>query len=179
MEKEPKVFTIDAMSLDDIEAATHMRLESWLDTYVNNDFGVTHEWIEARNQEQLSSERMERRRERFDNPKTAAWVAKDSHGEVIGVTSPYVDENGTQHVGSLYVDKEYHGSGIAGQLMQRAIEWFDASQPIEVGVVAYIERAKAFYRKWGFMEIPNSEVLFADKIPEVKMIRKGDTQDEV
>lgn len=56
--------------------------------------------------------------------------------------------------------------------MEKVIDWFDESKPIELGVAAYNERAKAFYRKWGFEEIVGSEQLFDGKIPEVKMIRK-------
>lgn len=55
--------------------------------------------------------------------------------------------------------------------MEKVIDWFDDSKPIELWVVAYNERAKAFYRKWGFEEVAGSEQLFDGKIPEVKMIR--------
>ena len=61
---------------------------------------------------------------------------------------------------SLYVDKNWHGTGMASELMQRVVDWFDDTKPIELGVVAYNERAKAFYKKWGFEEIPNTETLF-------------------
>lgn len=56
--------------------------------------------------------------------------------------------------------------------MQKIIDWFDDSKPIVLGVVAYNERAKAFYAKWGFVEIPDSEVMFDGKIPEIMMTRK-------
>ena len=60
--------------------------------------------------------------------------------------------------------------------MQKIIEWSDPTKPIELGVVTYNARARAFYKKWGFEEIPGSETLFDNKIPEIKMIRKGDQQ---
>ncbi|MNQ66715.1 hypothetical protein D3C85_812140 [compost metagenome] len=56
--------------------------------------------------------------------------------------------------------------------MQKIIDWLDESKPIVLGVVAYNERAKAFYRKWGFVEIPGSEALFDNKIPEIMMSRE-------
>jgi GNAT superfamily N-acetyltransferase len=89
------------------------------------------------------------------------------------MTTPYYDNHGIQHVGSLYVDKNWHGKGVGAALMQKVIEWFDPTKPIELGVAVYNERAKAFYRKWGFEEIPGSESLFADKIPEIRMVRKA------
>ncbi len=181
MEKEAvPQFTIEDMSLADIEEATAMRLESWLDTYVSDEHGVTREWIEERNQVQLSDEKVASRRDRFLDGKKkgtfAAWIARDENGSIIGSTTPFVDKDGIQHVGSLYVDKNWHGKGIASQLMQKVIGWFDPAKPIELGVVSYNERAKAFYRKWGFEEIPGSETLFDGHIPEVMMIRKGDKQ---
>lgn len=77
-------------------------------------------------------------------------------------------------MGSLYVSKEFHGSGVSHELMQKVVDWFDDNKPIELGVALYNERAKTFYRKWGFEEVPDSESLFDGMIPEVKMIRKGD-----
>lgn len=183
MEKEPNLrYTIEEMQPNDIEAATLMRLQSWLDTYVNEDAGVTREWVEERNKQQLSEGKIKSRLERFTKGKAegtfAAWVVKDADGTIIGSTTSFVSEDGTQRLGSLYVDKGWYGSGVANELMQRVIDWFDSSKPIELGVATYNERAKAFYRKWGFVEVPGSETLFADKIPEVSMVRKG-TYDEV
>ncbi len=179
MEREQvSQFTIEVMRLEDIEEATAVRLQSWLDTYVNDEAGVTREWIEARNHFQKSPEKQASRRERFSrgaaNGTFCAWVACDEQGAIIGSTAPFVDEEGIQHVGSLYIDKSWHGRGVGKALMQEVMDWFDLTEPIELGVVTYNERAKAFYRKWGFVEIPGSETLFDDKMPEIKMIRKGD-----
>ena len=168
-------FTIAKLTADTIDEGNRMRLESWLDTYVNDELGVTREWIEARNKDQMSDEIRARRLERLGNPNCEGWVAIDQAGNVIGMTTPYIDDEGRQHVGSLYVDKVWHGKGVGGRLMQKVVDWFDPKKPIELGVVAYNERAKAFYRKWGFKEVPGSETLFDNKIPEIRMIRKGDT----
>lgn len=169
-------FTIEDMTADTVEQATKMRLESWLETYMNDEAGVTREWIEARNRLQLSPEKVAERKKRLENPNGARWVAKDTNGNVIGAATPYVDDAGVQHVGSLYVHKNWHGKGVGGALMQKIIEWSDPAKPIELGVVTYNARARAFYKKWGFEEIPGSETLFDNKIPEIKMIRKGDQQ---
>lgn len=48
-----------------------------------------------------------------------------------------------------------------------------SQKPIDLEVVTYNGRAKAFYRKYNFDEIPGTEVLFAEKIPVITMIRKG------
>ncbi|MGV9001808.1 MAG: GNAT family N-acetyltransferase [Candidatus Saccharimonadaceae bacterium] len=166
-------YTIELITPENIDEASRVRLNSWADTYVNDELGITRQWIEDRNSIQMSDEYRKRRLERLQNPKSAGWVAKDKNGVVVGVTTPHIDDEGVQHVGSLYVDKNWHGKGVGGALMQKVIDWFDNSKPIVLGVVTYNERAKAFYRKWGFVEISGSETLFANKIPEVMMSREA------
>lgn len=174
MEREqPPKFTISAMTLEQCDEANAMRLQSWLDTYVNDELGVTREWIEQRNASQMTDEIRQRRIERLADPKVGAWVATDRTGRIIGSTTPYIDDDGKQHVGSLYVDKDWHGKGVGAALMQKVIDWFDPAKPIELGVVTYNERAKAFYRKWGFVEAEGSETLFDNKIPEIMMVREA------
>lgn len=175
MTEQPQ-FIITELTAATIDDCNRMRLQSWLDTYVNDEAGVTREWIEARNADQMSDEKRARRLERLDSSKTAGWVAFDLDSRVIGMATPYVDDEGRQHVGSLYTDKNWHGKGVGGALMQKIVNWSNPKKPIELGVVTYNERAKAFYRKWGFEEIPGSETLFDNTIPEIMMIRKGDRQ---
>lgn len=172
---EPTSFVIERTTAETIDEATSMRLQSWLDTYTNEQLGVTHEWIEKRNNLQRSEAYRQRRLELLSNPKSQSWIAKDSNDKVIGMTAPYVDAQGSQQVGALYVEKSWQGKGVSGQLMQKVIDFFDSTKPIELTVVAYNERAKAFYRKWSFQEVPGSESLFDDKIPEIKMVRPAQT----
>lgn len=179
MENEP-LFKVTEMLPEEIEEATNMRLESWLDTYINDDLGVSREWIESRNEEQRIKDRQKSREERFEkgrqNGTFNAWVAKDVTGKIVGSTTPFIDSEGIQRVGSIYVDKDWHGKGVGKELMQQVIDWFDPSKPIELMVVTYNDRAKAFYRKWKFEEVPGSEDLFDGKIPEIKMIRKANNE---
>lgn len=169
-------FTITKMTLEEVEPATAMRLQSWLDTYVNDAVGVTQEWILERNRKQMTPEFMEARKKRFLSVDMTGWVAKNAEGKIIGVTNPYVDEAGLQHVGSLYVDKNYHRLGIGSELLKKVIEQSDPKKPIVIGVVSYNDRAIIFYKKWGFVEITNSETHFDGIIPEIMMSRKGDQQ---
>ena len=171
-EQLKKQYIIEKMKPEDVEASTEMRLQSWLDTYINEEYGVTEEWIKERNERQRSSESAEQRVQALKE-KGTGWVAKSSSGEIIGATTPYIDTNGVQHVGSMYVNKDYHGMGVGHSLMQKVIDWADPAKSIELTVASYNERAKEFYKKWGFVEVPDSETVFEEKIPEIKMIRKA------
>lgn len=173
---QQKEFSITPMQKNDVEALTKLRLQSWIDTYTNEDAGVTREWIEERNKLQLTPEKVAFRKSLLDNPKAAGFIAKDADGKLIGGATPYEDGEGVQHVGSLYVAKQWHGKGVGGALMQEIVNWSNPKKPIILGVVTYNGRAKAFYRKWGFKEIEGSETLFDNKVPEIMMERKGDKQ---
>ncbi len=178
MKSQPKSqYTVTEMQLEDIEPVTEMRLQSWLETYINEAAGVTREWIEEHNQKRLTQDAMEKRQERFLDGKARGtfngWVAKDAEGTIIGSATATIDENGIRELGSLYVDKAWHGTGVAHELMRNVIDWLGGDKnEILLGVVTYNERAKAFYRKWGFEEVPGTDHLFDAKIPEIKMMRK-------
>jgi GNAT superfamily N-acetyltransferase len=166
-------YTIEQSNEQDLDEANEVRLQSWIDTYPNEELGITEEWVEARNQDQRSPEKHQARLERLSNPDCAGWNAKDVEGKVIGVCSVYIDETGVQHLGSLYVAKEWHGKGVADALTETALDWFDQTKPVVLGVVSYNSRARSFYKRWGFQDVEGSERLFDGKIPEVMMEREG------
>ncbi len=178
MNEQPQ-FTIEDLRLDDVEEMTVLRYELYDDTYVNEGLGVTREWLQERNKDKRSPEHTQAWRKVYTEGKAngtaRAWVARSSGGKMIGFATPFVESGGAQRVGSIYVAKSWQGTGVAGALMQKVIDWHDPVKPIELHVVAYNERAKAFYRKWGFTEVPGSEKLFDNKILEVKMIRDAKT----
>ncbi len=169
-------FTVENITADKIDAGNAMRLQSWRDTYINEDIGITLEWIAEQNRRQTSDESRAKWLEILSDPKRAGWVAVESSGSIIGMAAPYISDDDVQRVGSLYVAKDWHGKGVGSALMQKIIDWFDDAKPIELEVVSYNERAKAFYRKWRFVEVEGSERLYRDKIPVVRMIRKGGQQ---
>lgn len=162
-------WTIERMTPDDVVSANKMWQQSWRDTYPNEAAGVSAEWVEQNIAKASTPEKIEQRRRRI--AESEFYVAKDAAGKVIGLTTPWADDDGTQHVGSLYVDKQYHGSGVADQLMQKNIDVHDDSLPIVLEVASYSERAKAFYRRWGFEETGETSK-FKDVIPEIRMKRK-------
>ena len=166
--------TIAPMQLDDTEGVHTLLRAGHLATYVNEELGVTPEKVDQRFSGSTPEDRRERNKKRIADPNNQAWVAKDDKQQVIGFVAPRIEEDGTHRLGALYVTKEWQGKGIAHELMAKAIDWLDGEHyDIKLGVVTYNERAKAFYRKYGFEEVPGSETLFDDLIPEVFMVRKA------
>lgn len=173
-------FTIIPTSSEDVVEMNHMHGQAWLDTYPNEEYGVSREWVEARIAQRSSPEAIEKRRKfiemNMNNPGQISRIAKNAEGHVIGMTHGYVDDQGRQHLGSLYVAKEYYGSGVANELMSRVINWSDPRESLYLEFVAYNERAKAFYRKWGFHETVTELEPYAGKMPQIEMARRGDAQ---
>jgi RimJ/RimL family protein N-acetyltransferase len=173
MEKEPQNYTIRDMKLGDGEEVHELLRQLHHDTYVNEDLGVTAERVDERFSKTTPEQRRVRLEARMSDTNNARWVAEDASGKIIGFVGPRIEDDGTRRIGALYVDKDWHGKGIAQELMQKAIDWHGTENDIHLGVVEYNDRAKAFYTKWGFEEVPNSSKLFDDLIPEIEMIRKG------
>jgi ribosomal protein S18 acetylase RimI-like enzyme len=163
-------------TIDDIPKMRIMHARSWRDTYPNEEHGVSKEWVEERTARWLTPEALEDSRVRFgpvyNDPRHFHRIAlKD--GQVVGIVHGSKNDKG-QHLEAIYIDKELYGTGLAKRLMEQVLEWFDRSLPIALEAVTYNERAKAFYRKYGFEEKTGSEHLFAEKMPVIVMERKGE-----
>lgn len=165
------------MTRDDVPGMVRMYSQSWIDTYTNPAHGVTREWVEARVEPRSRPENLERLRqlvESADPARARNVVAVSVTGEVIGMARPYRDDEGRVRVGALYVDRARHGQGVGAALMQRIIDWAGPHEEIELHVAIYNDRARSFYRKWGFLDEPDSETVYGGVIKEVCMIRPAD-----
>jgi len=168
-------FKVERQKPEDVVEAKHLIAKSWLETYENDEAGVTRDFIEKRNADSLTEEAINRTTERLSYSGVATWAAKNENGKIIGAAIQYIAEkDDKQHIMALYVDKDYHGKGVADAMMEKILGWFDKKKPVTLGVATYNERAKAFYKKWGFKEIIGSEDLFMDTIPQIQMIREGE-----
>lgn len=162
-------------TIDDVEETQKMWVKVWRETYPNEEHGVSKEWVEKRLQERSTKEALEKIRQRIiaqkDDPNYFSRIAKDSSGKVVGMILGQIDENGNQRLGALYTASETHGTGLAQKMAEQFFDWTDNSKPVYVGVAKYNGRAKRFYEKIGFKEIPDSEHLFDNVIPEIVLVK--------
>jgi diamine N-acetyltransferase len=65
---------------------------------------------------------------------------------------PVETPSGTVELRQLYVLKEHQGSGIAAELMRRALEWARLKGARHVQLSVYVDnhRARRFYERYGF-----------------------------
>ncbi len=175
MEKErvPQ-YDIREAAIEDVEAIRTMQAQSWRDTYENDELGITREWLADETAKWLTPKWLEKSRvilgETFADPKQFYRVALQGD-EVVGLLHVATKADGTKHLWSLYTAKETHGTGLAQRLMALADEWIGVGE-VDLEVASYNERAKAFYRKCGFVEMGEMDELFKGKIPVLRMVRK-------
>lgn len=177
MENEPTPeYTVRQMVADDIVPLRHMHARSWLATYPNEAEGVPLEWLEETTSSWLTEEGIKKSHEHFKDilgyPNHFHHVAVDTSGEIVGFIHGSRLEGG-QRIEGLYLDEHVQGTGLAQKMVDELMGWFDLSCDIELEVVSYNERAKAFYRKCGFRETDKVNELFKGKLPNTTMVRKG------
>ena len=156
----------------DAQAIFSLLFIGWLDTYVNDDVGVTSDFIISKRLKMLRYPFYEKE-VRFDglgNTKdNIHLVAVDKRGIIIGLIHANRD-NESQHLQGLYIYKEFHGTGLAQDLMARFEQWEDKSLDTKLGVVEYNKRAINFYEKYGFKD-SGVKYNFEDKISCIDMVK--------
>jgi ribosomal protein S18 acetylase RimI-like enzyme len=171
-----KDIQIRTATLDDVPIIRKMHADSWVDTYPNKDAGISKDWIMSLTSGWLTPEKLDGSKEHFKSvfSNSDQYYRVAAKGQnIIGIVHASKIE-GAQHIEAIYIDKDHQGVGIAQQMMDNAMGWLDLEKPVTLEVASYNERAKAFYRKYGFEVDKKSEHVFADLIPTVDMTRKGD-----
>lgn len=169
-----KKWTIRQTKRSDAQGIFILLLMGWLDTYINDEIGVTREFILDRRVNSLSYRffKEECRYEYFENnDNNLHYIAEDEDGLIVGVIHGSKEE-GVQELEGLYVYKELQGSGLAQELARKFIEWEDQGVISKVNVVEYNARAIKFYEKLGFKD-SGGRNLFIDKIPCIDMTKKN------
>lgn len=179
-EPESVPVTIEVARPDDAEEAVRVHAQSWVETYPNEEFGITEAAIRKRiygENNQKIPERIERYRQRISSQDEshAVFVARQG-GKIVGLTMPFIDEDGRHRLGGLYTLKEVHGQGVGPQLLQKALEWHGESD-VYLTVTTYNARAIRFYEKHGFepTDVPVEDELAQPgdvKLPEIEMVRR-------
>lgn len=169
------VFNIVSPSVNDAEGLAAVAYQSWIDTYPNEELGISVEYLQDLRAHRISDGGIQSLRKRIErlesDPNFFLRVAKDSKGHVVGFIDGEKGEDAYE-LQDLFTDKSTHGSGLGSQLWQSFNTWVDSEKPIQLSVVPYTERAPAFYKKIGFEIVPNSEGYYNDSmIPTIKMER--------
>jgi ribosomal protein S18 acetylase RimI-like enzyme len=168
-------YNIVTPTVADAEGLATVSYQSWIDTYPNEELGISAEYVRNLRVHWISEDGIQRVRERIKRLDTDTdfflRVAKDSEGSVVGFIDG-VKGDDAYELQDLFTNESTHGSGLGTQLWENFRSWTDPKKPVQLSVVPYTERAPAFYKKVGFHEVPNSEGFYKDTIiPTIKMER--------
>lgn len=161
---------------NDVENIRHMHAESWLETYPSKEFGVTLKWLKDVTARWLTPEGIKASHEHFSaifGDDTQFYRVAENDGSIVGFIHAAKKDDYNQ-LEVLYVVKDQQGTGLADNMIQQALAWMGDDRDIALGVATYNERAKAFYRKFDFKEIPNSTEYVKNKIPTVRMVKRAE-----
>ncbi len=77
----------------------------------------------------------------------------------------------------FYVDRRYHGTGVARTLMQGTLDRARAggASVVWLGVWERNARAIAFYRKYGFTDVGSQPFRLGEDVQTDRIMRRGDT----
>lgn len=156
-QKEP-AFEIRHAERENFETMYGIFERACLDSYPDVSMGISREDVE----EEFDSETHQNNvyaewERRLTEKKSTIFVAKDGD-KIIGF-SEAIRGLEANKIDALYVDPEYHGTGVAAKLIATDEAFFDNNKPTQLLVAAYNVRAKRFYEKSGFRVVaPGAKV---------------------
>jgi ribosomal protein S18 acetylase RimI-like enzyme len=85
---------------------------------------------------------------------------------VAGAAPPCVSDPAAMEIARFYVERAWHGRGVADALMQRCLDEarLRHHSMIWLGVWELNPRARAFYRRWGFREVGEHPFKFGSQV---------------
>lgn len=172
-------YSIERPEINDAVEIINMHNKSWLDTYPNKEYGISQGYIEDMISNRLTPKGVAQRRDNiqrsYDDPTYFLRIAKDSKGDIVGFIDGFFEDDKYELAG-LYTARHTHGTGLAIDLWHSYQTWADPAKSIWLTVVTYNHRARGFYRKIGFAELPETERSYGEShIPIIDMERKIST----
>lgn len=157
---------------DEIDLAL-MHIQSWKETYVTKESGLTEEMVDEKLGHMLTNTDFRRNTisEAIKNPDKVFYrVIRNNSNQIVGFMHGSKNEESNE-IDGIYLLNEVKGSGVSGKLMEEFLNWIDKSKPIHLEVFSFNERAINFYKKYGFVKTDMPEQVWKDTLPFIEMIR--------
>lgn len=148
----------------DMKSIREVQKLSWLETYPNEQLGITKDDINIRFASDNTEEgkwQMEERTKRFFSPNAYTWIVKDDD-HIVGYCLAIRDK-AISRIQAIYVLSEYQGGGLGKALLSRALKWLGNKKKVYLNVASYNENAISFYEHMGFVK--TGKTLEEDFIP--------------
>lgn len=174
---------VKAAKPEDAAEVFDVQRRTWLDTYPNEEAGVTYEDLKTRlegENGELIPQKVERWKQGIESTgeKRATFIVRDG-GKIVGFVALGIMD-GKRRIGAIYVLPEAQGKGIGGDLLQKSLEWHGRDEDIFLRVASYNQNAIDFYKRHGFeqtdtkVEDDTAIQNGMTPIPEVEMVLRAE-----
>lgn len=170
--KQPS-FKIDFPKIGDEVDLAPMHIQSWKETYVNPESGLTEEMVDEKLGHMLTNTDFRRNTisEAIKKPDEVLYrVVRNNNNQIVGFIHGSKHEEFNE-LDAIYLLNEVKGSGVSGKLMKEFLDWIDKSKPTRLEVFSCNERAINFYKKYGFVKTDKPVQIWKDTLPFIEMIR--------
>lgn len=166
---------VEIASPDDAEGIRQVQHDSWIETYPNEQVGITLNLVQELVENTISPKSIQELKESFNLTDRCTWVAKVS-SKIVGFSTAKKNDD-TNQILAIYVLAEYHGKQVGNNLMEKSLEWLGKKKDIDVEVASYNDRAIRFYEKYNFHK--NGQTGDSHGIPTVHLIRRSSGSQEL
>ena len=167
-----KNITVRKSIPDDVYGIREVQKITWINTYPNEEVGITLEDVESKFKNDNTSEgkqRTEQRKRKYKDKDIQTWVAEENN-KIIGFCVAG-KENRKDRILAIYVLPQYQGKGIGHELIIDGLKWIGTNKKVYINVVEYNMNAISFYKKHGFRETGVKGVFdSAAKLPSGKSL---------
>ena len=154
----------------DAEQLTGLMIRTFRETYSADHFGI----CRPADVEEYIAEYFgpEVQRAELADPAMSTILAEldgalAGYGQVrFGSASPAAPGPRPVEVARFYVDRPWHGRGVAASLMRECIRAASDAAPLWLGVYEHNVRARAFYAKCGFVPVGRSTFRMGDDVQD-------------
>lgn len=150
----PMNYELSKVTLEHVDLLTEVAKRTFVETFsADNTPEDMNDYVSKSFSHSVQSEEI-------NNPLRHIFLVQTSDGPIgylhlyESATEFYTGSEKQVELVRLYLDKKWHGKGIADGLMQKCLEYCQAlsAKILWLGVWERNQRAQAFYRKWGFVE---------------------------
>lgn len=175
MEEQP-TFKIEAPKMGDEVGLAPMHIQSWKETYITPESGLTSEIVDEMIGHMLTDTDFKKNTisESLENPDKVLYrVVRNSKEGIVGFMHGSKNDKSNELEG-IYLLDEVKGSGVGGKLMKEFLAWTDKDKPSRLEVFSFNERALGYYAKYGFVKTDKPVQLYKDMLPFIEMIKPAD-----
>lgn len=178
--------SIEKSKPEDVKDINNILYQTWIDTYPNEELGVTVEDIKNSFKDSFTEEYINNVKEKISNAdkNNKLYLSAKDGDKIVGVCM--VKKQDEQNLlQTIYILPEYQGLGIGQMLWDEAKKFLDPNKETRLEVVDYT-KAVDFYKKLGFVETGNKfqreEIFKSSKgvtLSEIEMIRPAENKIEI